>query len=125
MPASAACKPWCEKHEDIGENSCTALICLYTTDDEPTDDSSGSENKEMDPQIASLREQFHAPGGFPDQVDTVFLEVSQDLEEDEEPLLALKFWDSTKDQDSAQLQIDRGGLEHLYSELGEAIKIYR
>lgn len=79
---------------------------------------------EAAPQLASLREQFQALGGFPDQVDTVFLYVSQDLEEDEEPLLTLKFWDSTKDEDSAQLQIDLKGLERLHSELGEAIEVF-
>lgn len=125
MPTSPECKPWCAEHSNIGENSCTRLICLYTSDDEARDENSPSGPKEADPQIAALREQLQTIGGFPDQVDTVFLYVSQDLEEDDYPLMTLRFWDSSKDEDSAHLQIDIAGLEYLRAGLGSAIKIFR
>lgn len=83
MPSTPDCKPWCEEHQTIGENSCTRLICLYRTADGPAEDNPGSEPGKVDPQMAGFREQFQAFAGFPDQVDTVFLDISQDLEEDE------------------------------------------
>jgi len=122
MPASPDCKPWCDDHSDEYENACRNLYLLYKVD--AVDDAG---HEDVDPQLAALKEQSDSmmSGLFPDQVDTIFLDVKQDLDEDEQPTMMLKFWDSTKDEDSAQLEIDLGGLEELHAELGAAIEMFR
>ena len=66
--------------------------------------------------------QFKTLGGFPDQIDTIFLEVSYIPDEEEHPEMVLRFRDITKDQDSAVLSTSRAGLRELHSRLGGFIQ---
>lgn len=93
MTESDHCNPWCEKHE-ADEDLCTALIPLFTAD-EPDSDS-----QDQDPELAALRVTCAEDSLFADQVDTVFLNIMQDADM-EQPELLLRFWKSTKDEDSA------------------------
>lgn len=120
MPATPTCRPWCENHE-AADDSCNRLIFLFTKSDEP-DDGDGRESQEQNPAITSLKEQFHGAGLLPDEIDTVFLDVIQ-TQEDEDPVMLLRFWDSTKDDDSATVTVDLADLRALRASLGRAIKI--
>lgn len=120
MPAKPTCRPWCEDHEAI-DDSCNRLICLFSKSDEP-DDGEGHELQDQNPAIASLKEQFQGRGFLPDDIDTVFLAITQ-LEDDEDPELLLRFWDSTKFGDSATALVDVADLRYLHASLGQAIKI--
>lgn len=113
MTESDHCKPWCEKHE-ADEELCTALIPLFSAD-EPDSDS-----EDQDPELAALRVSFAENSLFPDPVDTVFLDIMQDADM-EKPELLLRFWKSTKDEDSAQCQVFVEDLRYLRTNLGEAI----
>lgn len=115
MTETDQCKPWCEKHE-VDEDLCTALIPLFTAD-EPDSDS-----EEQNPELAALRATFAENPLIPDQIDTVFLDIMQEVEM-EQPELLLRFWKSTKDEDSAQLQVSVEDLKYLHTNLGEAIRL--
>ncbi|MDQ0820569.1 hypothetical protein QFZ79_002861 [Arthrobacter sp. V4I6] len=66
--------------------------------------------------------QFWALGGFPDRIDTIFIEVSYIPDEEERPEMILRFRDITKDQDSAMLSTTIAGLKELHSKLGGFIQ---
>lgn len=116
MPAKATCQPWCAKHEEEVDDCCTRLITIFIKDE----DESAAEPQ--NPELAALRDQFQKAGGFPDQIDTVQLDISQPGDA-EQPELLLRFWDSTKDDDSAMIVVDLEDLRDFRAGLGEAIKV--
>ncbi|MHA7221532.1 hypothetical protein ACX80S_04285 [Arthrobacter sp. RHLT1-20] len=60
--------------------------------------------------------------GFPDQVDTVFVELSYIPEEEDRPETVLRFPDISKVADSATLSTTIAGLKEPHSNLGGIIR---
>ncbi len=114
MPPDSRCQPWCDEHNDAAAE-CLTLRCLYSDDGDPP---APPDN----PEFAALAAHFKALDGFPDQVDTVLIEVSYIPDEEERPELVLRFRDIAKDQDSAVLSTTLAGLKELHTNLGGFIE---
>lgn len=115
MPAKPTCQPWCEEHKDDYDDSCNMTRCLYKHDKAPPPLTG---NAELDGMAAAIRSMGVGSGS----VDTVLLEVTKS-EEDEQPLVTLEFWDSTKDLDWPVLETTISGMKDLHAELGRALAV--
>lgn len=110
MPTCSPCLPWCDQHNDAAAE-CLTLRCIYSRDEDP-------QAPPGPPATASLAAQFRTLGGFPDSIDTIFVEVSYIPGEEDGPEMVLRFRDITKGQDSAILSTTIAGLKQLHAKLG-------
>ena len=114
MTTKSACEPWCDEHNGAG-GECLTLRCLYSHC-EPH--SWPSDN----PEFAASAAQFTALAGFPDRVDSIFIEVSYVPAEEDRPEMVLRFRDISKDADSATLSLTTLGLRQLHTSIGEFLQ---
>jgi hypothetical protein len=114
MTTNAACEPWCDEHNDAA-GECLTLRCLYSHREEHTLPSGN-------PELAAAAAQFRALAGFPDQVDSVFIEMSYIPAEEDRPEMVLRFRDISSDADSATLSMTPLGLRQLHTSIGEFLQ---
>lgn len=114
MRANPTCEPWCDEHNDAA-GECLTLRCLYS-------DRDGQRLPAGNPGLAVLAAQIQALAGFPDQVDSIFVEVSYIPAEEDRPEMVLRFRDISKDADSATLSTTATGLRQLHASLGEFLR---
>ena len=110
MTTNSACEPWCDQHNDAA-GECLTLWRLYSGCEDTL--SAGK------PELAALAAQFKDLAGFPDQVNSIFIEVSYIAAEEDRPEIVLRFRDISKDADSATLSTTAVGLRQLHASLGE------
>ena len=114
MTTNPACEPWCDQHNDAADE-CLTLRCLYSDRDEQASPAGK-------PEFAGLATQFKAPAGFPDQVNSIFLEVSYIPAEEDRPEMVLRFRDISEDADSSTLSTTATGLRQLHASLGQVLR---
>ena len=69
-----------------------------------------------------MASQFKALAGFPDQVNSIFIEVSYIPAEEDRPEMVLRFRDISNDADSATLRMTTVGLRQLHASIGEFLR---
>ena len=111
MTTNSACERWCDQHNDAA-GECLTLRRLYSGCEERTLSASK-------PELAAPAGQFKDLAGFPDQVNSIFIEVSYIAAEEDRPEIVLRFRDISKDADSATLSTTAVGLRQLHASLGE------
>jgi hypothetical protein len=114
MTTKSACEPWCDEHNGSG-GECLTLRCLYSHGEDPAWPSGN-------PAFAASAPQFMTLAGFPDQVNSIFVEVSYVPAEEDRPELVLRFRDISKDADSATLSMGTLGLRQLHTSIGEFLQ---
>ena len=110
MTTKSACEPWCNDHNGAADE-CLTLRCLYSCGDEHPPQSPTAE-------LTALAAHTEALPGFPDRVNTIFIEVSYILAEEDRPEMVLRFRDISRDADSATLSTTTAGLRQLHASLG-------
>ena len=113
MTTKPACEPWCDEHNDAA-GECLTLRCLYSHDEHT--------GPSGNPGSAALAAQFRAMSGFPDRVNSIFVEVSYIPAEEDRPEMVLRFRDINTDADSATLSTTAVGLRELHASIGEFLK---
>ena len=111
MTTKSACEPWCDEHKDAA-GECLTLRCLDSHDEKHTWPSGN-------PGSAALAAQFRAMAGFPDRVNSIFIEVSYIPAEEDQPEMVLRSRDINTDADSATLSTTGVGLRQLHASIGE------
>jgi hypothetical protein len=114
MTAKPTCEPWCDEHNEAA-GECLTLRCLYTHCAHHAWPSG-------DPGFAVPAAQSTAMAGFPDHINTIFIEVSYIPAEEDRPEMVLRFRDISKDADSATLSTTALGLRQLHASLGEFLR---
>ena len=114
MTTKSTCEPWCNDHNGAADE-CLTLRCLYSCGDEHPPQA-------PNPGWAALAAQFEALSGFPDRVNTIFIEVSYIPAEADRPEMVLRFRDISKDADSATLITTAAGLRELHTNLGVLLR---
>ena len=114
MTTNPACEPWCDEHNEAA-GECLTLRCLYSDREEQALPAGK-------PGFAGLAAQFKALAGFPDQVNSIFLEVSYIPAEEDRPEMVLRFRDISEDADSSTLSTTATGLRQLHASLGEVLR---
>ncbi|MDI3211802.1 hypothetical protein [Arthrobacter sp. AL12] len=110
MTMNSACEPWCDEHNGAA-GECLTLRCLYSRGKEQPLQSPSAE-------LTALAAPTKALPGFPDRVNTIFIEVSYIPAEEERPEMVLRFRDISRDADSATLSTTAAGLRQLHANLG-------
>ena len=114
MTTKPACEPWCDEHNDAA-GECLTLRCLYAHCEHHTWPAGK-------PESAALAAQFKALAGFPDRVNTIFIEMSYIPAEEDRPELVLRFRDTSNAADSATLGTTTLGLRQLHASIGEFLQ---
>jgi hypothetical protein len=114
MTTIPACEPWCDQHNDVA-GECLTLRCLYSDREEQAPPAG-------EPEFAGLAAQFKALAGFPDRVNSIFLEVSYIPAEEDRPEMVLRFRDISEDADSSTLGTTATGLRQLHASLGQVLR---
>ena len=114
MTTKPTCEPWCDDHNGAADE-CLTLRCLYSCGDEHPQQS-------PNPALAALAAQVEALPGFPDRVNTIFIEVSYIPAEENREEMVLRFRDINRDADSATLSTTAAGLRELHTNLGVLLR---
>lgn len=114
MTMNSTCEPWCDEHSGAA-GGCLTLRCLYYRGEEHPPQSPTAE-------LTALAAQTEALPGFPERVNTIFIEVSDIPAEAERPEMVLRFRDISRDADSATLSTPAAGLGQLHASLGVFIR---
>ena len=114
MTTKPTCEPWCDEHNEAA-GECLTLRRLYPPCAHHTWPS-GS------PEFAASAAQSAALAGFPDNINSIFIEVSYIPAEEDRPEMVLRFRDISKGADSATLSTTALGLRQLHASLGEFLQ---
>ena len=114
MTTKSTCEPWCDEHNEAA-GECLTLRCLYPHCAHHTWPSGT-------PESAASAAQTEALPGFPDRVNTIFIEVSYIPAEEDRPEMVLRFRDISRDADSATLSTTAVGLRQLHASLGDFLR---
>ena len=114
MSTNPPCELWCDEHNDAA-GECLTLRCLYSHCEQHTWPSGN-------PEFAAAAAQFKALAGFPDQINSIFIEVSYIPAEEDRPEMVLRFRDINNDTDSATLRTTTLGLRQLHASIGEFLQ---
>lgn len=106
MTATSDCKPWCTDHHGP---DCSTQFTIY--------DDGNEASEKVEPAAGSLAAQLKAVGGIPSEISWINLVAMQD-EEDEQPVMALHFFEVGGDEPVSTLSVDANGLKELHSNLG-------
>jgi len=104
MTARPTCKPWCDDHQSVGEDTCYTTFVIY-------DD--GEEEKVEPPEgsFAAL-----GRGLLPAEISWINFVANQE-EEAENPSMLLEFYEAGERTASSTLELDADGLREIHSSL--------